>query len=406
MKKFYVLFVSLFIAYSAGSQGWKIQDPLPQGHELSCIRFTDPDTGYTVGAKGTILKTTNGGIDWTSQVSGTSVYLSSVFFTVADTGYAVGDSGTILKTTNGGITWTNQVSGTSEYLSSVFFTDANTGYIVGNNTILKTTNGGINWTIQIFGIEAPLYSVYFTKPNTGYTVGYEGTLLITHDYGITWKVHDRMEGELLHSVCFADANTGFAVGFYMFDWEEQVYNGAIYKTKNGGESWKRQYLGYDDVLYSVYFPDPDTGYAVGTNGEILKSTDCGTTWKKQVSGTKKYLRSVYFTDANTGYAVGEKGIILKTTDGGGYPSGLNELSGNLTDLKIYPNPAQDKFTIDLSELQGDAFLLVNDVNGQMVLEQKITEPISAIDVSALPDGIYFVKVVGEKGVQTGKLVKL
>ena len=59
-------------------------------------------TGYVVGWNGTILVTTDGGTNWTSEVSGTSHCLNSVFFTDALTGYDVGDSGIILKTTNGG----------------------------------------------------------------------------------------------------------------------------------------------------------------------------------------------------------------------------------------------------------------------------------------------------------------
>jgi hypothetical protein len=56
-----------------------------------------------VGDYGTILKTINGGTNWTAQTSGTIINLWSVYFTSFDTGYAVGEAGTILKTTNGGV---------------------------------------------------------------------------------------------------------------------------------------------------------------------------------------------------------------------------------------------------------------------------------------------------------------
>jgi hypothetical protein len=60
-------------------------------------------TGYAVGFIGKILKTTNGGTNWASQISGTSNDLLSVHFPAdAQTGYAVGWTGTILKTTDGG----------------------------------------------------------------------------------------------------------------------------------------------------------------------------------------------------------------------------------------------------------------------------------------------------------------
>ncbi len=39
------------------------------------------------------------------------------------------------------------------------------------------------------------------------------------------------------------------------------------------------------------------------------------------------------------------------------------------------------------------------------LQQEITEPTTTIDVSTLPNGIYLVKLVGEKEVKTGKFIK-
>ena len=96
-----------------------------------------------VGSTGTILKTTNGGTDWTFQAKDTLPFLNSVYFTDKDNGYAVGYNGSIMKTINGGTLWTLQMSGTTSYFSSVFFTGVNTGYAVGQNgVILKTENGG------------------------------------------------------------------------------------------------------------------------------------------------------------------------------------------------------------------------------------------------------------------------
>ena len=58
-------------------------------------------------------------------------------------GIVVGAMGTILKTTNGGLTWILKSSGTSENLYGVYFADKNNGAIVGSRgTILKTIDGG------------------------------------------------------------------------------------------------------------------------------------------------------------------------------------------------------------------------------------------------------------------------
>ena len=86
----------------------------------------------------------------------------SIYFPDAYTGYVVGFSGTILKTINGGITWTTLSSGTTSELLSVFFTNDNMGCTVGNDgTILTTTNGG-GWGI---GIDENYHPVNVIFPN-------------------------------------------------------------------------------------------------------------------------------------------------------------------------------------------------------------------------------------------------
>ena len=185
-----LLIVSLaFIGLSNGAKAqtpaWEWQNPLPQGNNLNSVYFTDTDNGYAVGNLGTILKTTNAGISWTAQSSGTNNSLRSVYFTDVNTGYVVDNLGTILKTTNAGTNWTAQTSGTNNSLFSVYFTDTNNGYAVGNSgTILKTTNAGISWTAQASGTNNILSSVYFTDANTGYAVGNYGTILKTTNAGV------------------------------------------------------------------------------------------------------------------------------------------------------------------------------------------------------------------------------
>ena len=111
---------------------------------LYSVHLADNNTGWAVGEGGTILKTTDGGIDWNSQISGATERLLSVHFTNNNTGWIVGWSGTILKTTDGGTNWNFQTSGSTSRLYSVHFTDQNTGWAVGGRgTILKTTNGGV-----------------------------------------------------------------------------------------------------------------------------------------------------------------------------------------------------------------------------------------------------------------------
>ena len=70
--------------------------------------LTGAKTGIVVGQFGAIISTTDGGITWTPQSSGTIFGLTGVSFTHANTGTAVGGGGTILRTTTGGTTWVQE----------------------------------------------------------------------------------------------------------------------------------------------------------------------------------------------------------------------------------------------------------------------------------------------------------
>ena len=364
---------------------------------LFSVFFTSPDTGYLAGMNGTILKTTNAGITWTPQNSGTGEFLHSVYFPKANTGYVAGSNGTIIKTTNAGITWTPLNSGTSEFLYSVYFPKTDTGYVAGSNgTILKTIDGGINWTNLYNVPNYNISSVFFTSPNTGYVVGDRVTNLRTTDGGATWNLMPIGITPTLGSVFFSDPYTGYASG------QSEEGKGVIFKTIDAGITWDTAYLGpYEDNYYSVCFPDADTGYVVGAWGHILKTTDAGTTWYNQTSGVDYRLNSVFFTDVNTGYIAVGGGIILKTNDGG-VPTGFDENNPVSNKLKIYPNPTNKYLTVETAD-RGS--LSVYNLKGMLILRKEIKNNNSTLDVSNLQNGIYIVKVVGDRQVYLGKFIR-
>ncbi len=66
------------------------------------IRFYDQNTGYVTGGN-IILKTTNAGVFWLNQFQPAYKHLYSIYPASANTVYTVGANGTILKTTTGGV---------------------------------------------------------------------------------------------------------------------------------------------------------------------------------------------------------------------------------------------------------------------------------------------------------------
>ena len=419
MKKLTLIICLTMVSGFVFSQ-WTWQNPLPTGNDLNCIRFVDATTGYAVGDAGTIIKTTDGGVNWFSQTSGTKAGLRSVRFFDTDNVYSFGNSfgseGTILKTTDGGNHWIRQPSGTFVSPISVFFIDKNTGYSVGNDGLIqKTIDGGASWVAQSSGTLNWLMSVFFTDANNGYVAsGYGGLILKTTDGGINWTSHFIGINIPLNSVYFTNSKTGYAVGGDSYGCMPEAINCnfwqscIIIKTTDGGINWTVQLSQLSDssrILYSVYFTDANTGYAVGAGGKILKTTDGGTNWSVQSSGTLEYLQSVYFTDANTGYAVGYNGMIIKTTNGGGFPTIVENVSREST-FNIYPNPATNKISIATNtNLQGETTICIFNMNGALLQQEKFqSQNQIELDVSALVKGFYLVKIQTRKGIETKKLV--
>ena len=149
--------------------------------------------------------------------------------------------------------------------------------------------------------------------------------------------------------------------------------------------------------------NPLKGYAVGNSGKIIKTIDGGTTWLHSTSGTIVGLESVYFTDENTGYVAGGNGTILKTTNGGGVF--IKETNSGNPSFTIYPNPTTGYITVETSAIPTQSQLSISNLNGEELITRPITEPKTQLDISSLPQGVYFVHLIIDQSVQAGKVIK-
>jgi hypothetical protein len=72
---------------------------------------------------------------------------------------------------------------------------------------------------------------------------------------------------------------------------------------------------------------------------------------------------------------------------------------------ICPNPSKDKITIFSLNIIGNTQLSIYNVSGERVFERQLTDNETQIDISALPRGVYFVRVQNEKMLEVGKFIK-
>jgi photosystem II stability/assembly factor-like uncharacterized protein len=113
----------------------------------------------------------------------------------------------------------------------------------------------------------------------------------------------------LFSVSVVDDDTIVAVG----------YQGAVYYSQDGGETWHKGKVPTNRILYSVSMADHSVGWAVGQLGTILRTEDGGKTWALQPNlkvDEGSHLFGVQAIDDKTAIAVGEFGARIVTRDGG------------------------------------------------------------------------------------------
>lgn len=75
------------------------------------------------------------------------------------------------------------------------------------------------------------------------------------------------------------------------------------------------------------------------------------------------------------------------------------------EVEIYPNPSSRLITISIPGISFPDHLTILNLNGQELITRQITEPTTTLDISSLPTGVYFVRVMSEKTVQVRKVLK-
>ena len=399
MKKFIAAILILLFSSNVFPQWISLNSGTSQN--LNAVHFINVQTGYAAGVSGTVIKTTNSGLNWIALNTGSTVELRSVCFLDSSTGLVCGYNGTILKTTNGGDNWNVINSGSTNHLLGLSFYNDIIGICSGNSgTTLYTTNGGSNWMIgSPQGYMVTFYSAFMVDASTGYCVGvstiFAPLIAKTVSGGVNWTYSsfylNNNEGTL-RDLHFFDTENGIAVS--------NLWNGpgAVSKTTNGGVNWTTQIFTY--TLYGVDFPAHAIGYTVGFNGYILKSTDNGNSWSYQTSGTTEFLKAVDFVDSVNGYAAGNAGTILKTTNGGvtSVPNNINELPSEFRLFQNYPNPFNPKTKIKFQIAKlSNVKLVVYDALGREV-ETLVNEKMSPgkyeveFDGSNYPSGVYYYRI--------------
>lgn len=120
-----------------------------------------------------------------------------------------------------------------------------------------------------------------------------------------------------------------------------------------------------------------------------------------------YFNPAALTPANTGYnfSYANVGAIIGIEPPPGALA-VAQVPANQPSIKVYPNPGNGLFNLEITNLTGNPQISVYNVLGQQVYTATLTGTQTTLNLVAQPKGIYIYRVMSETGnpISTGKLV--
>lgn len=115
------------------------------GTELSTTAFASETVGLVQGITGDIIRTTNGGVDWSSPISIGATWGGSIDFATPTAAVYVGFGGRCSLSLDGGLTWVSRTTPDTTGIYRVSFSSSADGWAVGNRgTIWKWIGGNLS----------------------------------------------------------------------------------------------------------------------------------------------------------------------------------------------------------------------------------------------------------------------
>ncbi|MFH2035529.1 MAG: hypothetical protein ABIJ45_03925 [Candidatus Zixiibacteriota bacterium] len=277
--------------------------------ELTGIHFIDNNYGFVVTKNGVVVRFDNKGSLWKTSGAKFQFDMEGIYFLPdGKTGFAYGTEGMVLRTTDSGLTWISNMVAFGTRFSDMVFLDSLTGLIVGlnyrtrgrtNGVVFKTTDGGLSWDslrVDCWTPEAVTVSPEGTVLITG-----KKNLLITRDKGINWSkvVHPSLTTPKAAALI---GKNGLMAGM----------SGFVAVSSDSGMSWSElNNIPQEISIFDIVMLDSSTYYMVGTEGEILYTNDGGQNWTPEASGSF-YQLSEIMRAGDYLFSCGREGILIYT----------------------------------------------------------------------------------------------
>jgi photosystem II stability/assembly factor-like uncharacterized protein len=357
---------------------------------------------------------------WGEQEGNIDFPIDDVFFLNASTGWIVANEfffvgSTILKTTNGGINWNlSTYPDTTILLRTIFFNDSLNGWMGGfGGVFLKTSDGGSNWTRcdvdTNFLSTLPVTNFAFYNRNYGFAGGGQIDLA-----GMIWRTTNN--GGLWESAIVSPEPV---YGIHVFDSLNIVGTGGDFEygthlvtTTNGGTNWTYRSLKlFGQGMTIEYRTANEVWIPQSFSQTWAYSSNAGRDWTTFPTPDSTAILDVEFADSLHGWCVGEKGLIAKyDASSVGIVNG-NEVSQVFYSLyQNYPNPFNPSTVIGYYLPKASRVeLKIFNVIGQEIRKLEIGlkdrgQHNLSFEAGNLPAGVYFYTLEAGDFKETKKMV--
>lgn len=324
---------------AAMSSDWvQVNTGLPEAVVILDIGFTgtDPNHGFLLGTRQTLLETFDGGKTWaprsveSAQDEGFNYRFQSIDFN-GDEGWIIGKPAILLHTTDGGKNWNRvplsaKLPGDPLLIKALdgegqaeMATSAGALYVTNNAAytwqaaVQETVDATLNRTVSSGISGASFYEGSFSNiaradDGSYVAVSSRGNFFMTWAPGESyWSPHNRPSARRLQNMGYDKNNK-----IWLTTRGGDLYTGDVTPTGDAFEPAKIASRGFG--VLDVEFQNKDVGFACGGSGSLFKSTDGGASWKRDRS-TDNIAGNLYdikfFNNGKLGFILGNGGVVLR-----------------------------------------------------------------------------------------------
>lgn len=402
--------------------------PITQFYNIE-VDFTNPENLFGGTQDNNSIRIANGDDNW-FPVWGGDGFHANVDPTDNSFAYVESQFGNLARSTNGGFNFTSALTGIDlsdrrNWNTPVILSPFNPEIVYyGSNRLYESENRAVNWNpisddltdglhpsgSLSFGTLTAIAASY-TNTNTIYTGSDDGNVHVTFDRGITWEnISEGLPDRYITSLAIhpEDDLTLYVTlsGFSNLD-----YTPHVFKTNDGGQSWSDissnlPSIPANDII--IVPSNPGELLVIATDMDVWYSEDDGDVW--DILGNNlppTIIRDLKYHEPTQELYVGTFGRSIYQINLSS--SVLNVQENILTDsvLSIFPNPITEQFTIEHT-FNGPGSITLYSITGQKIktlfngsLE---TTQNTTYSRDNLASGIYLLQVTSQNNKVSKKLI--